>query len=153
MEHPGPGLEGDAEQFRTEVCAWLTAEMALDRTSSAADPSDRTGLTAEFGKYLQGAAGRRGWLGISLPTEIGGGGRPASYAAALAFEAAYHDAPLVDTAVVLAGAPVIAFGSAQQRARWLPRMLAGEIDACIAYTEPERGKRSRRSDDHCCARA
>ena len=139
MKHPGPGLDADAEGFRTEVCAWLSAEMALDRTSSAADPTDRTGLTAEFGKYLQGEAGRRGWLGISLPTEIGGGGRPASYAAALAFESAYHDAPLVDTAVVLAGAPVIAFGSPEQRATWLPQMLGGEIDMCIAYTEPDAG--------------
>ena len=139
MDHPGPGLDADAEHFRTEVCAWLTTEMALDRTSSVADPTDRTGLTAEFGKYLQCEAGRRGWLGISLPTEIGGGGRPASYAAALAFESAYHDAPLVDTAVVLAGAPVIAFGSSEQRAHWLPRMLGGEIDMCIAYTEPDAG--------------
>jgi alkylation response protein AidB-like acyl-CoA dehydrogenase len=104
-----------------------------------ADPADRTGLSLTFEKRLQAEAGRRGWLGISLPTDIGGGGRPASYAAALAFEAAYHDAPLVDTALVLAGAPLIAFGSPEQREKWLPSMLAGEVEMCIAYTEPDAG--------------
>lgn len=139
MDHPAPGLDAQAEQFRTEVCAWLTAEMAPDRTAGHADPTDRTGLDLAFERRLQAEAGRRGWLGISLPSDIGGGGRPASYSAALAFEAAYHDAPLVDTALVLAGAPLIAFGSVEQRAQWLPRMLAGEVEMCIAYTEPEAG--------------
>jgi alkylation response protein AidB-like acyl-CoA dehydrogenase len=139
VDHPGPGLDAEAEHFRTEVCAWLTAEMAPDRTASQADPTDRTGIDLVFEKRLQAQAGQRGWLGISLPTDIGGGGRPASSAAALAFEAAYHDAPLVDTALVLAGAPLIAFGSDEQRAQWLPRMLSGDVLMCIAYTEPDAG--------------
>lgn len=137
--HEGPGLHGDAELFRSEVCEWLTAELAPGHADAYARPSDRTGLTETFERRLQLEAGRRGWLGVSLPAELGGGGRDASFAAVLGFEAAYHDAPIIDTAVVLAGAPVVAFGSPQQHERLLPLMLRGEIEMCIAYTEPGAG--------------
>jgi alkylation response protein AidB-like acyl-CoA dehydrogenase len=137
--HQGPGLHGDAELFRMEVCEWLTSELAPDRAARHARPSDRTGLTGSFERRLQREAGSRGWLGVSLPVELGGGGRDASFAAAFGFEAAYHDAPLIDTAVVLAGAPIIAFGTSDQHDRLLPAMLRGEIEMCIAYTEPDAG--------------
>jgi 3-oxocholest-4-en-26-oyl-CoA dehydrogenase alpha subunit len=136
---PVPLFDAGAEQFRQEVCAFLTAEMAPERTASHADPSDRTGLDHGFERALQRAAGQRGYLGISVDEVHGGGGRPRAYAAAFQYEAAYHDAPLVDTALVLAGSPVMGFGSAAQRARLVPPMLAGELSMCIAYTEPEAG--------------
>ena len=136
---PVPLFDAGAEQFRLEVCAFLTAEMAPERTAGHADPTDRTGLDHEFERALQRAAGRRGYLGISVDEAHGGGGRPRSYAAAFQYEAAYHDAPLVDTAVVLAGSPVMRLGTAEQRARLVPPMLAGELAMCIAYTEPDAG--------------
>ncbi len=139
MTHDGPGLGPDAEAFRAEVCGWLAEQLTPERTAAQANPRDRTGLAEGFERELAREAGRRGWLGISVPAEHGGGGRPADFAAAFGFEAAYHDAPLIDTAIVLAGAPVIAFGSPQQHAHLLPRMVSGEIEMCIAYTEPQAG--------------
>jgi alkylation response protein AidB-like acyl-CoA dehydrogenase len=137
--HQGPGLGSDAEAFRTEVCGWLTEQLAPERTVGHDNPRDRTGLAESFERALAAEAGRRGWLGISVSAQFGGGGRPASFAAAFGYEAAYHDAPLIDTAIVLAGAPVMAFGNDEQRARLLPRMVSGEIEMCIAYTEPQAG--------------
>jgi alkylation response protein AidB-like acyl-CoA dehydrogenase len=134
-----PLFDAGPEQFRQEVCRFLTAEMAPERTAGHEDPTDRTGLDHGFERELQCAAGRRGYLGISVDAAFGGGGRPGSYAAAFQYEAAYHDAPLVDTAVVLAGSPVMTFGNADQRARLVPAMLAGELAMCIAYTEPGAG--------------
>jgi alkylation response protein AidB-like acyl-CoA dehydrogenase len=137
--HDGPGLGSDAEAFRGEVCAWMTERLTPQRTAAHANPRDRTGLTESFERELAREAGRRGWIGISVPAEHGGGGKPADFAAAFGYEAAYHDAPLIDTAIVLAGAPIIAFGSPQQHAELLPRMVSGEIEMCIAYTEPQAG--------------
>jgi alkylation response protein AidB-like acyl-CoA dehydrogenase len=74
-----------------------------------------------------------------VPTEHGGGGKPADFAAAFGYEAAYHDAPLIDTAIVLAGAPVLAFGNAHHHEALLPLMLSGQIEMCIGYTEPQAG--------------
>ena len=137
--HDGPGLGGDAEAFRSEVCAWMTGQLTPERTAAHANPRDRTGFAESFERELALEAGRRGWLGISVPAEHGGGGKPADFAAAFGYEAAYHEAPLIDTAIVLAGAPIIAFGSPQQHAEMLPRMVSGEIEMCIAYTEPQAG--------------
>lgn len=137
--HAGPGLGSEAEAFRLEVCGWLSEQLTPERTVVHANPRDRTGLAEGFERELARAAGRRGWLGISVPAEQGGGGKPADFAAAFGYEAAYHDAPLIDTAIVLAGAPVIAFGSPLQHAELLPRMVSGEIEMCIAYTEPQAG--------------
>jgi alkylation response protein AidB-like acyl-CoA dehydrogenase len=55
------------------------------------------------------------------------------------FEAAYHDAPSIDTAIMLCGPPVLAFGSPAQQGRLVPAMVRGEITGCIAYTEPQAG--------------
>ncbi|MEU8132920.1 acyl-CoA dehydrogenase [Streptodolium elevatio] len=129
------GLAPGAEEFRAEVCAWLTPAMALGRIAAHRDPDDRTGLGEEFERALLREAGKRGWLGISVPSGAGGGGRPASWAAAFAYEVAWHHAPLVDTGVVLASAPVAAYGSAGQRGRLLPGMLDGRETWCCAYTE------------------
>lgn len=133
------GLAPDAEEFRAEVCAWLTRSMALGRIAGHRDPADRTGLTEEFERALLREVGARGWLGISLPSGAGGGGRPASWAAAFAYETAWHHAPLVDTGVVLASAPVAAYGSAGQRGRLLPAMLDGRETWSCAYTEHASG--------------
>lgn len=104
-----------------------------------ADPSDLTGLDETFERELLREAGARGYLGISLPAEIGGGGRPPEFRAAFELEVAFHDAPLIDTAVTLAAVPLVRFGSPEQQAGLLSRMLAGEVTACIAYSEADAG--------------
>ncbi len=133
------GFDPDAERFRVEVCTFLEDEMAADRTAGHEDPTDRTGLDEAFERALLRRAGERGYLGIGLPLEVGGGGRPPSFVAAFQYEVAYHHAPLVDTAVTLAATPLLEFADAEQQSHLLPLMLAGEIEMCIAYTEPAAG--------------
>ncbi|MDI2128276.1 acyl-CoA dehydrogenase family protein [Yinghuangia seranimata] len=133
------GLDAPAEAFRAGVCTWLTGAMAPERTAHHTDPADRTGLDEKFERELLREAGERGLLGVSLPFAMGGGGRPATWAAAFAYEVAWHHAPLVDTGVTLAARPVIAYGSARQRSRLLPGMLGGTEMWCCAYTEPTSG--------------
>ncbi len=71
--------------------------------------------------------------------EYGGGGHPTSWHAMVGFEAAYHDAPLIDTAATLVAPTVLAFGSDAQRDWFLPAAGAGTVNACIAYTEAGAG--------------
>jgi len=127
----------ELDAWRDEVRAFLRDEM---RDSDAhADASDLTGLSEDFERGHQLRAGARGYLGISAPVEYGGGGRPPSWKATYSYEAAYHDAPSIDTALTLAGSAIEAFGSAEQKQTVLPPMVRGEIEACIAYTEPHAG--------------
>jgi alkylation response protein AidB-like acyl-CoA dehydrogenase len=128
-------LDPELAAFRAEIRAFLRDEMAPERTAGHADPSDLTGLDEAFERAHQRRAGERGYLGISLPVELGGGGRPPSWKAIWAFEAAYHDAPSIDTAVTLCAGPLVAFGTDEQKRRHLPPMLRGEVLWAIAYTE------------------
>ena len=129
----------EVEAFRHEVRVFLEQEMAPEKVVSHGDDRDLTGLDEEFERALLRKAGARGFLGVSLPTEWGGGGRPAAFQAAFNLEVAAHDAPLIDTAVTLAAQPLVAWGSPDQRAFFLPRIIAGELIVCIAYTEPDAG--------------
>lgn len=128
-------LAADLTAWREEVRAFLAAEMAPERVAGHADPTDLTGVDEAFERAHHRRAGELGYLGIAVPEADGGGGRPRSWASVYQFEAAYHDAPSIDTAVTLCAPPLMAHGSDEQRATWLPRMVAGEVTGCIAYTE------------------
>ena len=132
-------FSAEVEAFRDEVRTFLREEMAVDKVTPQGDDGDLTGLGEEFERELLRRAGARGFLGISLPAEWGGGGRPASFQAAFNLEVATHDAPLIDTAVTLAAQPLLAWGSPDQQAFFLPRIIAGALIVGIAYTEPDAG--------------
>jgi len=132
-------LPEDLTAFRNEVRAFFQEEMAPSRVAGHADPTDLTGLDESFERQHHRRAGTAGFLGISSPGDLGGGGRPPSWRAIYMFEAAYHDAPSIDTAIMLCGPPLLAFGSPAQQARLVPAMVRGEITGCIAYTEPQAG--------------
>jgi alkylation response protein AidB-like acyl-CoA dehydrogenase len=128
-----PALDG----WRREVRDFLADEMA--DAPAHQDPLDLTGLDETFERAHHRRAGARGYLGISMPAAVGGGGRPPSWKAMYSFEAAYADAPSIDTALVLCGAPLLDFGSPDQHERWLRPMVRGELTGCIAYSEPDAG--------------
>jgi alkylation response protein AidB-like acyl-CoA dehydrogenase len=132
---PGLTLAPGAEAFRDEVRSFLADALA----SGPRDFSDLTGWDAAFERDVVRAAGAAGFLGVSLPVELGGGGRPPSWQAAVSYEAAYHDAPLIDTAAVLVAPTVVAFGSDAQRDLIVRAACAGTVNACIAYTEQGAG--------------
>jgi alkylation response protein AidB-like acyl-CoA dehydrogenase len=132
-------LDPEAAAFREQVRDFLAVEMSPARTAGHEDRSDLTGWDDEFERGVVRRAGAAGILGVSLPADCGGGGHPPSWHALVSFEAAYHDAPLIDTAAALVAPTVIAFGSTAQREWFLPAASAGMINACIAYTEAGAG--------------
>jgi alkylation response protein AidB-like acyl-CoA dehydrogenase len=139
-------FSAEVEAFRDEVRTFLRDEMATGKVMPHGDDGDLTGLGEEFERELVRRAGARGFLGISLPTEWGGGGRPASFQAAFNLEVAAHDAPLIDTAVTLAAQPLLAWGSPDQQAFFLPRIIAGALIMGIAG---DRRPQGRLVSDHC----
>ena len=132
-------LPPDLAAFRAEVRAFLAEEMAPERIRGHLDALDLTGLDDAFERAHLRRAGERGYLGIAIPREFGGGGKPGAWKSVYDYEAGYHDAPSIDTAVTLCGAPLVRYGSERQRAHWLPRMIRGEINGCIAYSEKGAG--------------
>jgi alkylation response protein AidB-like acyl-CoA dehydrogenase len=136
---PDLRLAPDLAAFRETVQLFLRREMAAGHTDGHRDPTDLTGWDAAFERTVLRRAGDAGLLGVSLPTEYGGGGRPRSWQAVLSFEAAYHDAPLIDTAAALVAPTVLAFGTESQCDGFVPAAVAGTVNVCIAYTEAGAG--------------
>lgn len=136
---PDLRLPGELAAFRERLRTFLRAELAASDVAGRRDPRDLTGWEEAAERSFVRRAGEAGFVGVSLPREYGGGGRPRSWQAVVSFEAAYHDAPLIDTAAALLAPQVLAFGSEAQRARLVPAAARGTINACIAYTEAGAG--------------
>ncbi|MEV4692350.1 acyl-CoA dehydrogenase family protein [Micromonospora echinospora] len=86
--------------------------------------------------------GRLGFLGLTIPEEDGGsGGDHLSYCLVLE-ELGRGDSAvrgIVSVSLGLVAKAIAAYGSAAQRAEWLPRLCAGTALGCFALTEPDSG--------------
>jgi 3-oxocholest-4-en-26-oyl-CoA dehydrogenase alpha subunit len=110
-------------------------------------PELRRGLADTGGDYGDGQAyravvrqlGRDGWLALGWPAEYGG--RDGSTLDQLIFtdEAATAGVPVPFLTINTVGPTIMRFGTDEQKARYLPRIAAGEIHFSIGYSEPEAG--------------
>jgi len=92
-------------------------------------------------RELWNAAGDAGLLGLSLPEEDGGFGGDYRHEVVLmrqlGWKGADHFGISLHNAIVM---PYIwHYGTAEQKARWLPRLQSGELVGAIAMTEPGAG--------------
>lgn len=83
----------------------------------------------------------RGWIGMTWPTEVGGGGRSALerfvvYEALIAEGAPLAASYFADRQV---GPTLLQFATDEQVDRWLPGILAGTDTWCIGLSEPDAG--------------
>ena len=128
----------------TRSASSCAAQWTRADANAHADPRDLTGLDEEFERTTQHAAGARGFLAVSLPTSVGGGGRSSAFRAAFGLEAAAFDAPIIDTALTLGGAPIVAYGSDEQRAALAARDGRAATSCCASRTpRPARAATSR----------
>ena len=96
----------------------------------------------EFPTQLVAELGEMGFMGMFVPAEYGGTGLDVfSYVLALE-EICYADAGvgvIMSVQNSLAIAPILMFGSEEQKQRYLPGMASGERIGCYALTEPMTG--------------
>jgi alkylation response protein AidB-like acyl-CoA dehydrogenase len=83
--------------------------------------------------------GRDGWLGIGWPTEYGGQGRTDVEQFIFFDEAWRAGAPIPFLSINTVGRTIMEYGSEDQKRRFLPKILAGELHFSIGYTEPGAG--------------
>ena len=97
-----------------------------------------------------------GWVGIHWPVEHGGRSASATQVAIYNEELARaRDAPpiLGRAGVTLVGPTLMAHGTDEQRARWMPRILGADDVWCQLFSEPDAGKRPHRALDPRARRA
>ncbi|WP_326569796.1 acyl-CoA dehydrogenase family protein [Amycolatopsis rhabdoformis] len=83
--------------------------------------------------------GRDGKLGVGWPKRYGGQGFGEIEQHLFVDEAARADVQLPSVTLQTVGPTLQEFGTEEQKARFLPKILAGEIHFAIGYTEPEAG--------------
>jgi alkylation response protein AidB-like acyl-CoA dehydrogenase len=83
--------------------------------------------------------GTDGWLGVGWPKEYGGQGRTALEQYIFFDEANRAGVPMPLVTLNTVGPTLRMFGSDEQKQRFLPKILAGEVHFAIGYTEPGAG--------------
>ena len=108
-------------------------------TPEVKDELGRPGEGGELFHQLLRRMGKDGWLGVGWPKEFGGQGRPATDQFVFFDEVQRAGAPFPFVTLNTVGPTIMRFGSEEQKAFFLPGILAGEINFAIGYTEPEAG--------------
>jgi alkylation response protein AidB-like acyl-CoA dehydrogenase len=131
----------EQEQLRNELREWLVAHLPWDYGSGLPPRFDDLGEQVAFGRSWQADLARAGWVGVTWPEEYGGRGLQAAENFVVQEELARARAPeLVGRiGVNLAGPTLLAHGTPEQKARWLPAILPATEMWCQLFSEPEAG--------------
>jgi acyl-CoA dehydrogenase len=114
------------------ACAPFDADYWLRRDREGGFPDD-----------FHQAMAQSGWLGIAMPEAYGGAGLGITEAALMMHTISATGAGLSGASAVHMNIfglhPAVVFGSEEQKARWLPPLIAGRDKACFGVTEPNTG--------------
>jgi alkylation response protein AidB-like acyl-CoA dehydrogenase len=83
--------------------------------------------------------GADGWLGIGWPEEYGGKDKTQLEQFIFFDESMRAGAPVPMLTINTVGPTIFRYGTDEQKARFLPSIVAGETHFCIGYTEPGAG--------------
>ena len=124
------------EQFRTAFRSWLEKEIAPHHEQWESD-----GITP---REMWRQAGSLGFLGYHVPEQYGGGGVD-DYKFGAIMQEEVSETGLIGSAngITLHNDIVLPYyltlGTNDQKSRWLPGMVSGELIGALAITEPNTG--------------
>ena len=102
-----------------------------------------TDATGDFPEAFVKEMADGGWLGVAMPEEVGGAGLGLTEAAIVMQTVAQSGAAFSGASAIhlniFGPMPIVKFGTAEQKAEYLPRIIAGEDKMCFAVTEPNSG--------------
>ena len=129
-------FDADADRLRRDVRAFLDDERASGGFVPAADCWVSAADT-EFSRKM----GRRGWLGMTWPSQYGGHDRPMAHRFVVTEEMLAAGAPVAAHWIAdrQTGSHILRYGTEGQRRDILPRIAAGECFTAIGMSEPQAG--------------
>ncbi len=114
------------------ICADFDDAYWLERDRSG-------GFPFEFHR----AMAEGGWLGVAMPESFGGAGLGVTEAAIMMHTVASSAGAMSAASAihmnVFGPHPIVVFGTEEQKERWLPGLIAGEVKACFGVTEADAG--------------
>ncbi len=127
-------LTDEHKLIRDSVRAWIKKEVSPNIETWAQN--------CEFPKHLVPQMGELGIFGPTVPVEYGGGGLDYISYGIMMQEVERCDSGMRSTASVqgsLVMYPIYAYGSEEQRKKYLPKLASGEFLGCFGLTEPDSG--------------
>lgn len=129
-------LDQGQQEFLDRLRRYLDG---LDTAEVVADfDRDFTLITGPSREFLR-RLGRDGWLGVGWPVEYGGQGRSAIEQWLFLEEMAYRRLPSGNLTLSSIGPVIAHLGNEEQKRRYLPGILAADLEFAIGYTEPDAG--------------
>ena len=125
----------EQEQLRKDYRERLEAVMTPERRKSVAKLAEGGDAMSECRRAL----GAAGLLGVAWPVEYGGSGLTALEQYIFGEEARRVNAPLPMITLNTVGPTLIQYGTEEQKQKFLPAILKGEVDFAIGYSEPGAG--------------
>jgi alkylation response protein AidB-like acyl-CoA dehydrogenase len=122
----------DEADFRNRLRAWVADVLPTIQLPSSVDEHDRA--EGPWHRLLYSG----GWVGLSWPEKYGGRGLEATYEAILSDVLSEAGAP-PPPAIGFLGRALQMYGSEDQKERFLPGLLSGEVQWCQGFSEPDAG--------------
>ncbi|MFT4825668.1 MAG: alkylation response protein AidB-like acyl-CoA dehydrogenase [Halioglobus sp.] len=135
-------FSAEDEKFRNEVSSWLKENLCgeFESTRGRGGPGDEH-MFVEERKAWERKLAEGGWTCIGWPLEYGGKGATVEQQVIFNEEYARAGGPgrMGHIGEGLTGPTLIAFGSDEQKQRFLPGIVSGEQLWCQGYSEPSAG--------------
>jgi len=127
--------------FRDELRDWLAEHLPPDWRAGRGKLPDDEVERREFQRAWQRELATGQWVGIQWPREYGGRAATLVQQVIYTEEMARVRAPAIldPVSVNIVGPTLIAFGSPEQKTRYLPRILPAEDVWCLGFSEPNAG--------------
>ncbi|MBS0541086.1 MAG: acyl-CoA dehydrogenase family protein, partial [Proteobacteria bacterium] len=125
--------------FRDEVRRFLDTHLTEDLREAGAKTG---GVFADFeaGRRWHRVLAGKGWSAPAWPKEHGGTGWSATERYIFSRECTAMDAPRIfSMGLRMVGPVIMKFGTPEQKAKYLPRIVSGDIVFCQGYSEPGSG--------------
>jgi alkylation response protein AidB-like acyl-CoA dehydrogenase len=125
--------------FRDEVRTFLATKLTPELRAANARQAG-VFAEAELNRAWHAILYEQGWIAPSWPVEHGGPGWTPMQRHIFADECAKAEAPVIPAmGLQMCGPVLMAYGTPEQKAFFLPRMLSGEHYWCQGYSEPQSG--------------
>ena len=135
------GPTEDEARLRDDVRGWLRANLPWEYGRGLPPRFDDLAEEVTFGREWQAKLASGRWIGVAWPEEYGGrGGGPVEHYIVTEELARARAPELVGRiGVNLVGPTLLAHGTAEQKARWLPNILDASEIWCQLFSEPGAG--------------
>jgi alkylation response protein AidB-like acyl-CoA dehydrogenase len=132
--------ERDLEAFRTELRSWLEANVPPDLRHENAGRLADDERVRRLRAWQRRLAEAR-WVGITWPAEYGGRDAGIPEQIVHVEEMARARAPEIigNLGIGIAGPPILAYGTEEQKRRFVPRILTADDLWCFGFSEPGAG--------------